>query len=156
MSGHGAILRLQNLLSLSVSHIALNPLITGSLLAILLKGPPQVREHLVSRISALREPKKLAQILKALKTLLILGLLGKLNRKLNEKALNAGRWTAEKSKWNLSQEIAVVTGGCSGIGELIVRGLVKKGVKVVVLDIQKLPLPLEGSMFHSLTLVGNA
>ena len=89
------------------------------------------------------------QILKSLKVLLVLGLLGTLNRKLNEKALNSGRWTAEKSKWNLSEEIAVITGGCSGIGELIVKGLVKKGVKVVVLDIQTLPLPLEGSMFCS-------
>jgi all-trans-retinol dehydrogenase (NAD+) len=36
-----------------------------------------------------------------------------------------------------------VTGGCSGIGELLVKKLVKKGVKVAVLDIQQLPPSLQ-------------
>lgn len=144
MSAPASVLRIQNLISLSVSHIALNPVITASLLYILTKGPPQIRNHLFNRFESLRDPQRLAKILKALKGLLALGLLGTINQQFNKVALNAGRWTKEKKRWNLSQEIAVVTGGCSGIGELVVRGLSKKGVTVAVLDIQQLPPSLQG------------
>jgi len=34
-----------------------------------------------------------------------------------------------------SQELVLVTGGCSGIGELMAKQFAEKGVKVVVLDI---------------------
>lgn len=146
MSASAATLRLQNLLSLSISHLALNPVVTASLLYLLTKGPTQVREHLVSRIASLRDPQRLATILKVLKGLLALGVLGTVNKKLNSAALNSGRWTSEKSRWNLNKEIAVVTGGCSGIGELIVRELIQRGVTVAVLDIRQLPVSLQGSM----------
>ncbi|KAG5978736.1 hypothetical protein E4U54_007028, partial [Claviceps lovelessii] len=39
--------------------------------------------------------------------------------------------------------IAVVTGGCSGIGLCIVRRLVARRVRVVVLDVQDLPIEFE-------------
>jgi len=39
--------------------------------------------------------------------------------------------------------VAVVTGGCSGIGAVVVRGLMRNGVKVAVLDIQPLPKSLQ-------------
>jgi NAD(P)-dependent dehydrogenase (short-subunit alcohol dehydrogenase family) len=41
-------------------------------------------------------------------------------------------------------EIAVVTGGSSGIGAEIVKCLVRKGVQVAVLDIQPLPKDMDG------------
>jgi hypothetical protein len=66
------------------------------------------------------------------------------NRQLNHAALNAGRWTSEKKRWKWDSEVAVVTGGCSGIGELTVRRLVGRGIKVAVLDIQQLPPSLQG------------
>lgn len=136
--------RVQNLLSMSISRIALNPTFTGTLLWILTKAPETIRQRLFSRFATLRDPVKLAKIVKALKALLALGLLGAVNRQFNKIALNAWRLKSEKKNWNLNQEIAVVTGGCSGIGELIVKGLFKKGVKVAVLDIQPLPKSLQG------------
>jgi hypothetical protein len=139
-----ALIRVQNLLSLTVSHIALNPAISGSLLWILTRAPPNIRQHLFNRFAALRDPPSLAKVVKVLKGLLVLGLLGTVNRQFNKIALNAWRLKSEKKRWNLNQEIAVVTGGCSGIGELIVKGLFKKGVKVAVLDIQPLPASLQG------------
>lgn len=139
-----AILRLQNLLSLFISHGALNPVVTGSLLFLLTKSPLQVRQQLYSRISSLQNPQRLAKVLKTLVVLLALGVLRKTNEQFNKVALNAGRWSSEKKRWNLKQEVAVVTGGCSGIGLLIVKGLVKKGVRVAVLDVQQLPATLQG------------
>lgn len=72
-----------------------------------------------------------------------------MNRKLSDVALNNGRWTAwsEKKRWKWDEEVAVVTGGCSGIGELIVKGLAGRGVRVVVLDINGLPGRLRGGEF---------
>ncbi|KAF2274224.1 dehydrogenase/reductase SDR family member 8 precursor [Westerdykella ornata] len=145
MSAAATIIRLQNLVSLSVSHIALNPVITASLLWILTKGPESVKEFLVSRSASLRDPVRFAKIVRTLKTLLVVGLLGKVNKQLNTIALNAWRLKSEKKRWKLTQEIAVVTGGCSGIGELTVKGLWKKSVKIVILDIQDLPSGLQNT-----------
>ena len=128
----------------------MNPVLTASLLWVLTKGPPQVRERLFARFASLRDTTKLNRIVKSLKWLLALGLLKNVNKYLNSVALNAYRLKSEKKKWDWNQEIAVVTGGCSGIGELTVKGLVKKGVKVAVLDIQQLPASIQGCMFaHS-------
>jgi hypothetical protein len=132
---------------MSISRIALNPAFTGTLLWILTKGPETIRQHLFNRFATLRDPVKLAKFIKALRALLVLGLLGAFNRQFNKIALNAWRLKSEKKNWNLNQEVAVVTGGCSGIGELIVKGLFKKGVKVAVLDIQSLPKSLQGCAY---------
>jgi 3-oxoacyl-ACP reductase-like protein len=51
---------------------------------------------------------------------------------------------ADTHRWKWKEEIAVVTGGCSGIGEEIVKALAKKGVKVVIIDVSDLPERLEG------------
>lgn len=146
---------LQNLLSLittSAGHIALNPLVTATLLWALTKGPTQLRSQLTTRIPALRDPHRYARILKALKWCLIAGTASVVNKQLNHIALNAGRLRSEKAKWNWSREVAVVTGGCSGIGELVVKRLISKGIRVAVLDIQQLPSGLQGckTSHHSL------
>lgn len=39
------------------------------------------------------------------------------------------------------KEVAIVTGGSSGIGNLTVKGLAEKGIKVCVLDLNDLPEP---------------
>ncbi|WYZ34241.1 hypothetical protein EsH8_I_000517 [Colletotrichum jinshuiense] len=67
-----------------------------------------------------------------------LGVVKVLNRFFNKLALNHWRVRAHKG-WVWDREIAVVTGGCGGIGRELVLGLVKKGVKVAILDV--IPLP---------------
>ncbi|KAF2736875.1 dehydrogenase/reductase SDR family member 8 precursor [Polyplosphaeria fusca] len=136
--------RLSDVLSHTASTLALNPVFTASLLYILTKGPPTIRDRLFSRFAALRDPQRLTTIVKVLKWLLGLGLLRNVNGHLNKIALNAWRLRSEKNRWHWNQEIAVVTGGCSGIGERVVKGLVKKGLRVAVLDIQQLPPTLQG------------
>lgn len=135
---------LSNLVSLSVSTVTLNPVVTASLLWVLTRGPENVRGRLLNAVSSLQNPKTLANVVKALKVLLAVGVAGSVNGKLNQLALNAWRIKSEKKKWNWNQEIAVVTGGCSGIGELVVKRLINRGLKVAVLDIQQLPPSLQG------------
>lgn len=135
---------LSTLVSRSISHIALNPVFTGSLLWVLTKGPLSLRARLVSRFQPLRDPLRQAQIIRTLKWLLAIGITKNINARLNSLALNSWRMKSEKANWQWDQEIAVVTGGCSGIGELVVKRLVRKGVKVAVLDIQSLPSSLQG------------
>jgi hypothetical protein len=44
-------------------------------------------------------------------------------------------WKVDKSAWNWSSEIAVVTGGSAGIGACVAKKLASHGIKVAVLDI---------------------
>lgn len=64
----------------------------------------------------------------------------RLNRVFNAFALNNWSFTA-RGTWDWPTEVAVVTGGCGGIGKELVSGLRKKAVKVAVLDL--LPPPSE-------------
>jgi all-trans-retinol dehydrogenase (NAD+) len=133
-----------NLITTSARHVALNPLVTATLLWALTKGPTQLRSQLTTRIPALQDPHKYARVLKALKWCLIAGTARVVNKQLNHTALNGGRLRSEKARWNWSREVAVVTGGCSGIGELVVKRFIGKGIRVAVLDIQQLPPGLQG------------
>ncbi|KAF2826515.1 dehydrogenase/reductase SDR family member 8 precursor [Ophiobolus disseminans] len=139
-----ALQRASNLLTLSLGQVALNPAVTAALLYILTRSPDRVRGRIINRFAVLRDPKRFVQIVKALKWCLAFGIAGALNRQLNNAALNAGRWTSESKRWDWGREVAVVTGGCSGIGELMVKRLVGRGVRVAVLDIQALPPSLQG------------
>ncbi|EQL01259.1 hypothetical protein G6O67_007083 [Ophiocordyceps sinensis] len=64
--------------------------------------------------------------------LLVLGITYGLNKAINSYALGHRRAT---DVWDWTREIVVVTGGSSGIGELIVRRLAQRGIKVVIIDI---------------------
>ncbi|KAH8178063.1 short chain dehydrogenase domain-containing protein [Sarocladium implicatum] len=59
-------------------------------------------------------------------------------------AHNSWRLRAGKG-WNWANEIAVVTGGSSGIGKCIVDRLVALGLRVAVLDVQDLPKDLQAN-----------
>ena len=65
-------------------------------------------------------------------TLLGIGLLGSTNSYLNYRASN--NWTTNDT-WDWSREIVVITGGSSGFGEILVRRLAARGIKVVSLDV---------------------
>lgn len=126
------------------TRIALNPFITTGLLWVLTRGPPRIQNRITDVITALRDPRTLASTIYILKWLTGLGIAKTVNRTLNQLALNSWRAKSEKARWNWNEEIAVVTGGCSGMGALLVQKLADKGVKVAVLDIQQLPSSLEG------------
>lgn len=77
-----------------------------------------------------------------LKVLLALGVIRTANRMLNSWAANQWRMMAQ-SDWHWPNEIAIVTGGCSGIGQKLVYGLLDRGARVVILDIQALPAEMK-------------
>lgn len=139
-----ALQRAVNLLTRSVGHIALNPVVTAALLWLLTQAPLSVRRQLQARIAALRDPACFAKVTRALKWCLALGAAGVLNRQLNHVAMNAGRLRSEKARWDWKSEVAVITGGSGGIGALVVRRLVDQGVRVAVVDVQELPESLRG------------
>ncbi|XP_014553504.1 hypothetical protein COCVIDRAFT_107492 [Bipolaris victoriae FI3] len=156
-----ALQNLVNLVATSATHVALNPIVTTALLWILTKGPLQLRRQLTNRIPALRDSTQYAHIVKALKVCLAFGAARVLNKQLNHVALNSGRLRSDKARWNWSREVAVVTGGCSGIGELVVKRLISKDIRVAILDIRQLPpslqsgksLPLQYRASHMLTVL---
>lgn len=135
-----------DLLQASIGQVALTPLVTAALLFLLTKSPDRLRGRIITALK-LKDTKRYVRVLKALKYCLAFGLTSALNKKLNSMALNQGRWStsSEKKRWNWSKEVAVVTGGCSGIGALMVKKLAARGVRVAVLDIQDLPPSLQNS-----------
>jgi hypothetical protein len=134
---------------LKLQSAVLEPLFTGALLWAISRGPPSIREPLLRQVEKLLGADNIGRFITGLKWAFALGLGGKINGALNSWALNNWKWRTEKHKWVWNREIAVVTGGCSGIGLEIVRGLSRKGVKVAVLDIQPLPQALENCRLFS-------
>ncbi|KAI6783995.1 Short-chain dehydrogenase/reductase family 16C member-like protein [Emericellopsis cladophorae] len=117
--------------------IALQPALPAALLILLDRVP---REMLAQVI----DPAKLHQYLgtpqarNVLKIFLALGVARLVNRWLSAAANN--NWSfSTKSTWHWQSELAVVTGGCMGIGRSIVDGLVARGVHVAILDVAPLP-----------------
>ena len=70
--------------------------------------------------------------LKALKVLVFLAVLRRLNAWINRRALNNG--VSDHYNWN--NEVVVLTGGSNGIGRQIAELLGNRGIKVAILDIQ--------------------
>ena len=111
----------------------------GSILYLLARCPPALEPYVGRLLGHL--PARLARplLITLFKTLFSIGLVHKISSTLSSVALNNWRWTSDRERWDWPNEIAVVTGGCSGIGEEIVRSLARNGIKVVVLDIQDQP-----------------
>ncbi|KAM3074115.1 hypothetical protein ACMFMG_003064 [Clarireedia jacksonii] len=106
-----------------------DPKLAGALLVALLYYP----EKLQSIIPARLWPYVISPaFMRALKTLLVFGVLRKANSKLSQLGLN--NWKSD-AKFVKSQEVVLITGGASGIGEIMARDFSSKGVKVVVMDI---------------------
>ncbi|OAA50294.1 short-chain dehydrogenase/reductase 2 [Metarhizium rileyi] len=119
----------------SLSDTILSPYFSGPLLAALLYAPDHVKQELLQRLPAKFD----VDIAKSvLQVLLGIGIVKTINKGLNSMAANSWRATVAKG-WDWPGEIAVVTGGCSGIGYCIVKRLVARRVKVAILDIQELP-----------------
>jgi all-trans-retinol dehydrogenase (NAD+) len=127
-----------------LEDVILNPFVTGPLLLVLTNGPTVIREPLLSQLVALINRQNVKRLILGLKWALALGLVQKINSWLNAVALTNWQVRPAKDKWVWDSEIAVVTGGSSGIGAEIVKCLVRKGVQVAVLDIQPLPKDMDG------------
>ncbi|KAH7126420.1 hypothetical protein B0J13DRAFT_598843 [Dactylonectria estremocensis] len=127
-------------IGLVVGDVLIRPALSAPALALLTYGPAD----LISRIAdlgILGDSFGISGLKTVLKVLLALGLTQEASHYLNRIALNNWRRPSKKD-WEWNKEIAVVTGGCNGIGKAIVVGLVDKGVKVAILDLADLPTDL--------------
>jgi all-trans-retinol dehydrogenase (NAD+) len=130
----------------AAKSLALQPAFPASLLVLLAYAP----RHVVDRVLAFPVMQRIVSrigvkgVKAALGTLLTLGVVKVVNRCLSAWALN--NWSLAPHKgWEWQTELAVVTGGCSGIGKSLTLGLVKKGVRVAVLDVADLPADMAGN-----------
>ncbi|KAF2966599.1 hypothetical protein GQX73_g6978 [Xylaria multiplex] len=137
----------------SLRDLIFSPFLSGPLLLAVTQAPDTVRHivrHIVLNIartlpSLLHTPPpsfSLSTATTVLRAIFALSIIRRLNQALNSVAANSWHLTASKG-WDWPNEIAVVTGGSSGIGKLIVEKLVALGLRVAVLDIQDLPKSME-------------
>lgn len=131
-----------------LGRFALSPILSGSALLAIIYAPDNVRDAVAPILKRLPESMLASLTLPraklALQIVFGLGILGKFNDILNTMAHNSWRLRAGKG-WDWPNEIAVVTGGSSGIGRCIVERLLSLGVRVVVLDVQDLPKDLRAN-----------
>lgn len=71
---------------------------------------------------------------KALLGVLALGAVSQINKTVSQMTLN--NWTSSP-RWVASRELVLLTGGCSGIGKQVMEDLARKGVRVIILDINE-------------------
>jgi NADP-dependent 3-hydroxy acid dehydrogenase YdfG len=126
--------------------LLLQPLVTGALLAAAIRRPESV-QPVLSRV--LQSNLSIEALKVGLKWLVGLGTLHHASRYLDRKAYN--NWTSD-NLWDWTNELIVVTGGSSGMGEAMVRQFATRGIKVVIIDIQEpltKNLPENVHFFHA-------
>ncbi|KAF2636490.1 NAD(P)-binding protein [Massarina eburnea CBS 473.64] len=128
---------------------ASEPLITGSLLYILTRGPSHIRDSILQpfRTNLLKNngPARVVAVVGLLKILTVLGIGKRINQALNRFALNG--WTFRRAgppfKFGpTKEELVFITGGSSGFGYEMVKTF-SKHARVVAIDISPFPPELE-------------
>ena len=132
-----------------LKDLVLSPLLTGPLLLAITFAPDTVRDGVraVTAGAAGKGQKEsfdqasssidFTTITFILQILLALGIIRQLNETLSIMARNSWRLQPAKG-WEWSKEIAIVTGGSSGIGKDITLKFAALGIRTAVLDIQEL------------------
>jgi all-trans-retinol dehydrogenase (NAD+) len=128
-----------------VNEVANEPLLTGSLLFVLTRGPEHIRARLLApfqgNVLAKNGVQRLATFITVLKLLTGLNVLRRISQGLNNLAWNnwtLGRAGAAFKFGPAKEELVIITGGSSGFGYEMVKGF-SKVARVVVLDIQNFP-----------------
>jgi NADP-dependent 3-hydroxy acid dehydrogenase YdfG len=123
-----------------IFSILLQPTITGVGLLASIYCPGAALSHLPL---PLQRTATNFQITASLACLVSAGLIFRLNCWLSNRALN--HFTTD-STWDWEKEIALVTGGSSGIGALVVEKLAEQNIKVISIDINPPLKPLPKSV----------
>ncbi|KAM3521587.1 hypothetical protein NHJ13051_006167 [Beauveria bassiana] len=129
----------------SLARLLTSPVVTGAALLAFTRAPADLQAEVVRRLSFLGDKAARPETVElALKVVFGWGLVKGVNAALNSAASNAWRFTKAKGWDDWPAEVAVVTGGCSGIGLNVVEQLTARGVRCAILDVQPLPKRLEG------------
>ncbi|KAG0649589.1 Dehydrogenase RED2 [Hyphodiscus hymeniophilus] len=116
-------------LTLPARLVIADPRATGTLLLAVLYFPDKLRSLLPERVyEVVTSPR----FVRALKAFLGLGVARTVNNKLSQYVVN--NWKSN-AKFIKSQEVVLITGGCSGIGLGMVEAFSRMGTKVVVMDL---------------------
>ena len=146
-----------------LQSLAFSPLFTGPLLLILLRGPPDLRQRLLSPFQSNQNPLarrvSLPTIIKTVKWLFSLGLLATLNRALTTFTLNHGRVRHQGKGWNFENggkgkgEVILVTGGCMGFGLNMIKMFNERApeAKLIIIDVVELPEELKSGTYLPLS-----
>ncbi|KAK7987076.1 NAD(P)-binding protein [Apiospora saccharicola] len=121
-----------------LAKLAFEPIVTGPALGLLLYTPEQAGWQNALEATFLAPITDLRNLIRVLGFLATVGVIRKTNAALNAWATNNWQIRAGQG-WDWPSEIAVVTGGCSGIGKAIAEALVSHGIRVAVLDVQDAP-----------------
>ncbi|KAI0164024.1 NAD(P)-binding protein [Xylariaceae sp. FL1272] len=121
--------------SIALSHVFFPLLI----IALLFAPPSSPHDHSILKQTQVQW---LISAKPILRILLGLSVVRSLNRALSVWAMNNWRVTAHEG-WDWDNEVAVVTGGSGDIGRALVSGLIARGVRVAVLDMEDPPPALK-------------
>lgn len=134
-------------------RIAFEPVFTGPLLFILLRGPDDIRDRLLEPFrNNLLARVGLQTVIKTVKWLFGLGLASRVNQFLTNFTLNHGYVRRQGKAWNFDQggkdEVILVTGGCSGFGLSMIKIFSARAplAKLIVLDVQDQAAELKSSL----------
>ena len=136
-----------------ITKAATEPLLTGTLLYLLTRGPSNLRERLLALPLSPTNPASLATLLTLLKVLTTAGVFRRANQALNRLAWN--NWTLGNNgaAWSFGpsrRETVLITGGSSGFGYEMVKAFAAHA-RVVVIDVASFPAELaklEGVVFY--------
>lgn len=145
-----------NMASTAVSGItkaASEPVLTGTLLYLLTRGPEHLRARLLAPFQSTlplftNTPKgvaRLAAFITALKVLTAVGVLRRINQGLNKLAWNNWTFGRAGAEWQFGlgkRELVLITGGSSGFGYEMVKSF-SKHARIVAIDISAFPPELD-------------
>jgi all-trans-retinol dehydrogenase (NAD+) len=134
-----------SLLTAPIRLALFDPKVTAPLLVALLYYPEKLRDLLPERLHPLISSQA---VIRALSVLLGLSIVRGVNRKLGEWAAN--NWQKD-AKFIKSQELVLLSGGTSGIGKLMAEEFARRGVRVVILDLNPPKQELRRSFPSQLT-----
>lgn len=136
---------------------AFEPLFTGPLLFVLLRGPSDARDRVLEPFrNNLLQKVSLGTVIKTVKWLFGLGLASRINQFLTNFTLNHGYVRRQGKAWNFDKggkdECILVTGGCNGFGLCMIRMFHARAplAKLIVLDIVDPPPEFDSSVFRLL------
>jgi hypothetical protein len=125
-----------------INHTVLNPFVTGAALYALTRSPPQIKEHALKALAAIPLDITHSTAVTILKTLFGIGAVGYVNALLNRWAFNHWSFSNGAKPWKWDEELCVMTGGSGGLGVIVTGHLIKKGIRVAILDISPPPKEL--------------